>query len=462
MNIDNLTRLVKSPHLVVIKYDLGYVVYHSLFGYPTVINASGFRVLNLFRKPHCPMDIKKRYEVQGLNRWLRTFVDQRFLIREDTNERTILERTVGKAIRRITQGKRLASLGLILDESCNFSCSYCVSRKLIQVSKRSNPKTKRMSWAVAQHAIDTFVTLARKKGRQKLEIYLGGSEPLLNWRVFQCAIKYCKNKYGNEFKFRFSTNTNASLINTDRAAFLAHHQVTITSSLDGPKPVNDTIRKFHSGKGTFTRIVSGWDHLGTKGRYVKWFCLTLTDQNIESINEKFFDFLASRRIVSCSFEPDLICSLTHTPKQVVAALLRFKKWGESRSINVGGLWCKPFKNLFPTNRQSNLFNCSAFTGRGTSVLPSGEIVPCSYSATKLGTINDLETIFQTKQFQAFIATRAVGNIEACRGCEIEGQCMGGCYLTTEYGSHTGSQNAFTYRCEIYKRATRSLLLASVQ
>ncbi len=461
MNIDNLTRLVKSPHLVVIKHGLGYVVYHSLLGCPTVINASGFRVLNLFRKPHCLMDVKKRYEVQGLNHWLQAFVGQRFLIREGTNERAILERAVDKVIRRIARGKQLASLGLILDESCNFNCSYCVSRKLIQVSKRSSPKSKRMSWVVAQHAIDTFVTLARKQGRQKLEVYLGGGEPLLNWRVFQRAIEYCKSKYGNEFKFHFSTNTNASLIDAGRAAFLAHHQVTVTSSLDGPKSANDMIRKLHSGKGTFTRIVSGWNHLGIKGRYVKWFCLTLTDQNIESINEEFFDFLASRRIVSCSFEPDLICSLTHTPKQVVAALLCFKKWGESRNISVGGLWCKPFKNLFSTNRRPNFFNCSAFTGRGISVLPSGEIVPCSYSATKLGTIDDLDVIFQTKQFQAFTATRAVGNIEACHGCEIEGQCMGGCYLTTEYGSHTGSQSAFTYRCEIYKRATRSLLLASV-
>ena len=145
MNINNLTRLVKSPYLVAIRCKHGYVVYHSLFGCPTIINSSGLRVLNLFRKPHSPMDIQKRYGIHDLKHWLRVFADQRFLIQEGTDERAILKDVTDKAIKRITRGRRLASLGLILDESCNFKCSYCVSRKLIQISQRSCPKAKRMS-----------------------------------------------------------------------------------------------------------------------------------------------------------------------------------------------------------------------------------------------------------------------------------------------------------------------------
>ncbi len=272
------------------------------------------------------------------------------------------------------------------------------------------------------------------------------------------SIEYCLETYGREFAFRFSTNTNSSLIDAERAKYLAKRNVTITSSLDGLQRTNDSVRTQLSGRGTFARIIAGWDHLGKARKPVRWFSLTLTDKNIDTIDTSFFDFLKSRGITSCTIEPDLIAPLTRQPEHVVAALLRFRAWGEERKVKVGGMWDKPFNNLFPSDPRPNLFNCSAFTGRGISVLPSGELVSCSYSATKLGTIGDFEGMFRLPAFQAFTASRAAGNIEACRGCEIEGQCMGGCYLTPEYGQYIGSQAAFDYRCALYKLATRALLL----
>jgi len=460
--VTSTTQLFKSSHLVVIPAGQEYVVYHSLFGHPTMVNQQGLEVLNLFSAPQTPADIRKQYSIPGLSKWLRIFTKNRLLVRHSIHERTLLKRIVQRGIHRIAKGANLTSLGLILEEACNFDCQHCVSLKLLRVSHRSTPNTKRMTMATAKDAIDKFIAFVRRHNHRTLEIYFGGSEPLLNWEVFKGSIEYCQTTYGKEFKFTFSTNTNSSLIDRDRAKYLAKHRVIVTSSLDGLQPVNDVSRQYSSGKGTFQQIIAGWDELGKVRKAVKWFSLTLTDRNIDGIDEPFFEFLESREIPSCTIEPDLIEALKHSSEEVVRTLFQFKEWGKKHGVTVGGMWDKPFNNFFPTDPRPNLFNCSAFTGRGISVLPSGDIVICSYSGIKLGTINDLEAMFASDQLQSFISSRAAGNIPACRGCELEGQCMGGCYLTPEYGDYTGSQAAFNYRCEIFKLATRTLLKSMVE
>jgi len=457
MRITNTTKLVRSPHLVVLQQGEEHVVYHALLGYPTVVNEQGLEVLELFTTPISITGLRERRSIAGLRRWVRTFAESHFLVRRGTNERAALARTVQRTLARIARGKELTGLGLILSEACNFDCGYCVSKQILRASGRSGKAFQRMSWPVAQRAIDAFLRYAKEQKHREVEIHFGGSEPLLNWSVLQQCIQYCIEAYGSAFAFRFSANSNGSLIDAERARYLAQHRVTITTSLDGLKETNDVSRTHASGRGTFDETIAGWDHLGNVRMPVRAFSVTLTDKNIDAIDEAFFDFLTSRRIRSVTIEPDLITPLAHSPEEVVAALLRFRAMGQARGVEVVGMWNRPFKNMFPSSDRLNVFNCSAFTGRGVSVLPSGAIVSCAYSVEKIGTIDDFEGMFRSPAFQSLTASRATGSIEACRGCEIEGLCRGGCYLTPVYGEHSGTQAGFNYRCDVYKLATRALL-----
>ena len=291
----------------------------------------------------------------------------------------------------------------------------------------------------------------------EIEVYFGGSEPLLNWELLKKVVRYCLNSLGSQFEFTFSTNTNLGLVDAAKAKFLGKYKFMVTTSLDGPAQVNDKVRRLASGAGTYQQIINGWDNIAKYYQKVEWFCLTITEDNIDGINDDFFDFLAKRGIKSCSFEPDIINPLSRDPGEIVGALLKFKKMGSERGITVGGMWDKPTKNLFEPNVRKRMFDCSAFVGRGISVSPSGDILLCSYSGTKIGKINELDQLFQSEKFRSCILSRAIGNIEACKGCEIEGQCLGGCFITSEYGQYVKSDNAFQYRCEIYRQATRALL-----
>lgn len=422
-----------------------------------MLNSSGDQLLRVFRRPRTFTEVNRSFEIDDLAKWIDFLSKNHLIILQGSDERQLISKMVRRGIKRIASGKNMISLGLIIDERCNFDCKYCISKKMIRASSRTIPEGMVMSWPVAKNAVDYFLAYLATKGQTRVEIYFGGSEPLLNWGISKEVVNYCQSIYGNRFEFTFSTNTNLALVDDEKADFMAEHHFMVTTSLDGPSKVNDKVRTLVSGKGTYEQIMNGWDTFTRSYKPIEWFCLTLTDDNIDGINEEFFNFIAKKGIKSCSFEPDIINPISKDAQEVVGKLLNFKKMGEDRDITVGGMWDKPTKYLFEPNVYKKMFNCSAFTGRGISVSPMGDILPCSYSGIKLGQINKLDNYLSSERFQSFVSYHAIGNIPVCVGCEIEGQCIGGCLITREYGDYTDSDEAFNYRCEIYKSVTKALV-----
>lgn len=452
-------RYIQSPMLVVANHGESVIVYHPLYGNPTHLNQDSWLFLCQYNVPRYAADLFDQYGTAECSRWTRYFLKRKFLLPVGHDERRVFQKQVQHLQKRVlVQG--IKSVALVLDEACNLSCSHCISQKLIRAIRGEKQKFRRMSWETARRAVDTVVQTVRANGQTELEVFFGGSEPFLNWAVVERIVAHCREAHP-DLTIRYSTNSNAILIDDQRAKFLAGHGVTVTSSLDGLPDGNNRSRVTHNGRGTFSKIINGWDKLGRQGRPVNWFNLTLTDKNIDHLDETFLDFLASRKIATCTFEPDLIVPLGRPPEEVVDLLMSFRHAGHKRGIVIGGLWDKPLKNLFVRRLSDRLFNCSAFTGQGMAVRPSGEIVICAYSMIKIGQIEDIPTLVDSPVFRSLVSSRAVGNIPECKGCSIEGFCIGGCFLTTEYGRAVGTDDAFRYRCAIYRRATELLLAEAV-
>ena len=157
MGVPDSIRLVKSPNLIAIPVGRGYLVYNSLEGGPVVLNEEGYSVLALFGVARSLKEVRKDFTITGLGRWVKKMVDWKFLIQEGADERVYFHRKTERAIKRIARGQHLISLGLVLDEACNFNCSYCVSKKLIVASGRSASGMSRMTWEVAQKSLDSFL-----------------------------------------------------------------------------------------------------------------------------------------------------------------------------------------------------------------------------------------------------------------------------------------------------------------
>lgn len=462
MQLTDRSILVRSRHVIVLPLganSTNSIVYHSLLGNPTVVDEKVLALLRAFDAPTSLGAARALQPSRDFRRRVRAFAGAGFLVCRGTDERARLRRGVERTLSGVERGENLMALGLILDEACNFGCDFCLARKLSASSGQTSP-VRKMPWEVAQRAIDALVAAARANGHTAVEVYFGGREPLLNWSVLQRSIEYATETYGDSLTLRFSTNTNCSLITAERARFLAKHRVLVTTSLDGLAESNDAVRTHVSGRGTFTEIVAGWDHLARARRPIRMLSLTLTEGNIERIDGSYFDFLASRGIRTCTVEPDLIAPLRRSPADVVETLVRLRALGRERGVTVTGMWEKPFNAMVPSSKPKylNTFACNAFTGTGLNVLPSGAITACSYSAQQVGTLEAFSNVLSSDAYATLAASRAVGNIDACRGCEIEGTCRGGCALTHEYARNTGSSNGSDFRCEIYRLATRALLL----
>jgi uncharacterized protein len=142
----------------------------------------------------------------------------------------------------------VSALCLIMATDCNLRCKYCFAE-----GGNYNHPRKLMSSAVAKKAIDFLVD---NSGKQ-VEVSFFGGEPLLNFEVIKQTVDYAENvgtKSGK--KFSFNITTNATLLNSEIMDFLFAHDFSYVISIDGPEEVNDLLRVFPNGSGTYDLIVS--------------------------------------------------------------------------------------------------------------------------------------------------------------------------------------------------------------
>jgi uncharacterized protein len=117
---------------------------------------------------------------------------------------------------------------------CNHSCKYC------QVSRQSEDRSAfDMTVPMADQAIDfTFRSPA-----SAIKIEFQGGEPLLNFDLIEYIV--LKSEARNEAERRnlaFVIATNLSVLNADILGFCREHNISISTSLDGPQDLHNANR----------------------------------------------------------------------------------------------------------------------------------------------------------------------------------------------------------------------------
>jgi len=110
-----------------------------------------------------------------------------------------------------------------------------------------------MSVDTAERAIDFF--MRRTKDRDSITISFYGGEPLLNVNLIKHCVSYIETRYYGK-RINFSMTTNGTLLDNDSIAFFANKKFHLRISLDGPKEIHDTRRRFASNnEGSFSVIM---------------------------------------------------------------------------------------------------------------------------------------------------------------------------------------------------------------
>ena len=148
-------------------------------------------------------------------------------------------------------GFPLTTMVLNVTNKCNLACTYCYEYgedKIIDTQYGDQPKF--MAEETAKESVEFL--LEESRGQDVAHITFFGGETLLNFPVLQDTVAYARRRAAEEGKrIEFSLTTNATLLRPEIIEWLADNQIGVTISIDGPKEVQDGLRVFPNGKGSY-------------------------------------------------------------------------------------------------------------------------------------------------------------------------------------------------------------------
>ena len=172
------------------------------------------------------------------------------------------------------------ALCLHIAHDCNLACKYCFAEEGEYHGRRAL-----MSFEVGKKALDFLIANSGK--RRNLEVDFFGGEPLMNWQVVKDLVAYGREQEKLHDKhFRFTLTTNGVLLNDEVQEFVNREMDNVVLSLDGRKEVNDKMRPFRNGKGSYDLIVPKFLKLAESRNQQKYYIRgTFTRNNLDFSND---------------------------------------------------------------------------------------------------------------------------------------------------------------------------------
>ena len=343
------------------------------------------------------------------------------------------------------------ALCLHIAHDCNLACKYCFAEEGEYHGRRAL-----MSFEVGKKALDFLV--ANSGSRVNLEVDFFGGEPLMNWDVVKQLVQYGRSiEKENHKKFRFTLTTNGVLLNDEIIQFLNKEMSNVVLSLDGRKEVNDRMRPFRTGKGSYDLIVPKFQQLAESRNQTNYYVRgTFTRNNLDfSEDVKHFADLGFKQM---SIEPvvgpdedpysireqDLPKIMEEYDK---LALEYIKREKEGKGFNF-------FHFMIDLEQGPCVYKRLSGCGSGTeylAVTPWGDFYPCHQFVGNeeflMGNVDD--GIVRNDIAEEF-GNCNVYSKEKCRNCFARFYCSGGC-AANAYNFHGTIHDAYDVGCEMQKK-----------
>lgn len=319
------------------------------------------------------------------------------------------------------------ALCLHISHDCNLRCRYCFAKTGGFGRQRSY-----MSPEIAKKSMEFLAEYSG--GRRNLEVDFFGGEPLLNFDSVKEAIKRAKEIEKDKDKhFRFSLTTNAILLTDEILDFLNSNNVSLILSLDGPREINDFMRIYPDGTGSYddtvSRILKAVSSRDGQNYYVRG---TYTGKSLNF--SKTVLHLADLGLKNISIEPVVSKDKEYSLRKEDIPLIEheyeilaeeyIKRIKEKNPFNFFHFNLEIFKGPCLSRR---LKGCGAACDYMT-VTPEGELYPChqlvSYENFKLG---DIDNGISREDIRKEFHKTTIFEKKDCPQCWAKFFCSGGCY-----------------------------------
>ena len=343
------------------------------------------------------------------------------------------------------------ALCLHIAHDCNLACQYCFAEEGEYHGRRAL-----MSFEVGKKALDFLI--ANSGNRRNLEVDFFGGEPLMNWEVVKQLVEYGSSKEKEYNKnFRFTMTTNGVLLNDEIMEYCNREMSNVVLSLDGRKEVNDKMRPFRGGKGSYDLIVPKFrkfaEMRGDRDYYVRG---TFTRHNLD-FSKDVMEF-ADLGFRSMSIEPVVAApeeeyaireedlpQIMEEYDRLAEEYLKRKK--EGRGFN-----------FFHFNIDLNQGPCVAKRlsgcGSGTeylAVTPWGDLYPChQFVGQEEFLLGNVDTGVTNERIRDEFKLCNVYAKDKCRDCFARFYCSGGC-AANSYNFHGSITDAYDIGCAMQKK-----------
>ena len=343
------------------------------------------------------------------------------------------------------------ALCLHIAHDCNLACRYCFAEEGEYHGRRAL-----MSFEVGKKALDFLV--ANSGSREHLEVDFFGGEPLLNWKVVKQLVEYGRSlEEVNHKKFRFTLTTNGVLLNDEIMEFCNREMSNVVLSLDGRKEINDKMRPFRNGSGSYDMIVPKFQKFaesrGQKNYYVRG---TFTRNNLDFADDVIhyadlgFQQMSMEPVVAdpaedyAIREEDIPQILKEYDK---LALEYIKRKKDGRGFNF-------FHFMLDLTAGPCVAKRLAGCGSGTeylAVTPWGDLYPChQFVGNEKFLLGNVDTGIVNTDIRDEFKLCNVYAKETCKDCFARFYCSGGCSANA-YNFSGSINGAYEIGCEMQKK-----------
>lgn len=316
---------------------------------------------------------------------------------------------------------------LHIAHDCNLACRYCFAEEGEYHGRRAL-----MSFDVGRKALDFLVANSGK--RRNLEVDFFGGEPLMNWKVVKDLVAYGRElEKHHDKKFRFTLTTNGVLLNDEVQAFVNKEMDNVVLSLDGRKEVNDRMRPFRGGQGSYDLIVPKYKKLADSRGQQKYYVRgTFTRSNLDF--SKDVEHFADLGFKQLSIEPvvgedtdDYALKSEDLPKIFAEydrlAQLIIEREKEGKGFNF-------FHFMLDLEGGPCVAKRLSGCGSGTeylAVTPWGDLYPChQFVGQEEFLMGNVDEGITRPDIADDFRSCSVYTKDKCRGCFAKFYCSGGC------------------------------------
>jgi uncharacterized protein len=440
-----------SKNLRIIAEGKKALLYNAFYGRGLVCHRDMLDLVETLKPGVLMSQLINRYPQANLEGSIRKLKEKGLIVENGYQEPNLPYRVYPPDV--INSGAVINKLRLNVAMTCNMQCAYCY----VDTTTKSS-EDKMMAWPTAQKALDVFFNLQVKHRYEQSIVRFFGGEPLLNWPVISHSLDYIR-EINSGIAIEYILNTNGTIFLEPMAQKLADHKVGLAVSVDGIAKDHDRFRKFKTGSGTFRVIMANLKRFLACGCNVGVEA-TVGDHNIfeldqlvlliADLQDKYgINIPLSFQHLSIVDRKNLDTTKTREKVEQLLELLEF--------ADIHGVRADTGLVHFPFNALQGQRGCGAYCraiGGELCIYPDGGVYPCGALPIKLGSIDNIETVFKSDLYHQLVH-RVAGNIPPCKGCEIEAFCAGGC--AADVFSANETVNAPAKNCVLERKLFQGLV-----